>query len=100
MARITVNTDQVNEIATEISSLNQKLYDQLEESRTLFESLKDNWSGEAYESTRAAYTEFSGKYFQTYKDIIENYVTFLRQNVSIGYFDVETINISLSEVFK
>lgn len=100
MARITINTDQVTEIASVIESLNKQLTDELNESRDLFTTLGNSWSGEAYESSKSAYNEFATKYFQTYYDIIDNYVKFLRTNVSQGYFDVETANTSLSDAFK
>ena len=100
MAKITVNTDQVNEIATTMSQLNQKLFDQLTECKKTIDSLGANWSGEAFETTKASFQEFSGKYFDKYREIIENYVIFLRQNVSTGYFEVESTNINLSDNFK
>lgn len=100
MPRIQINTDQVSEIATVIESLNRKLSDELTASRDLFTTLGNSWSGEAYEASKAAFNEFATKYFQTYYDIIDNYVKFLRTNVSQGYFDVETANTSLSDAFK
>lgn len=100
MARIQINTDQVTEIAAELEMLNKKLTDELEASKDVFAALGNSWSGEAYESSKAAYNEFATKYFQTYYDIIDNYVKFLRNNVSQGYFDVETANTNLSDALK
>ncbi len=100
MAKITVNTDQVSEIASNIESLNKKLTDELNTSRDLFNALGNSWSGEAFEASKSAYNEFATKFFQTYYDVIDNYVKFLRNNVSQGYFDVETVNTNLSEAFK
>ncbi|MBR4626796.1 MAG: WXG100 family type VII secretion target [Ruminococcus sp.] len=100
MARIQINTDQVSEIASAIESLNKKLTDELNTSRDLITSLGNSWSGEAYEATKSAYNEFATKFFQNYYDVIDNYVKFLRNNVSQGYFDVETRNTNLSEAFK
>lgn len=100
MSRITVNTDQVSEIATEMEALNQRLTDELEKSRALFNNMSSFWSGEAYDTARQSYNDFSNKFFGVYSEVIENYVKFLRTNVSQGYFDVETVNTSLSEEFK
>ena len=100
MSKITVNTDQVADIANEIESLNKKLSDELNTSRDLFTQLGNSWSGEAFEASKSAYNEFATKFFQTYYDVIDNYVKFLRTNVSQGYFDVETVNTNLSEAFK
>lgn len=100
MAKTTVNTDQVNAIASEIENLNKQLSDELETSKKLFANLGNSWSGEAYEATKSAYNEFSEKYFQSYHDVIDNYVKFLKTNVAQGYFDVEIANTNLSDAFK
>lgn len=100
MARITVNTDQVSSIAAEIEGLNKQLTQELERSKKLFDTLGNSWSGEAYEKSRASYNEFASKYFQNYEKVIADYVTFLRNNVSQGYFDVESANENLGEAFK
>lgn len=100
MARIQINTDQVTEIASAIESLNRKLSDELNDSRELFNTLGNSWTGEAYEASKASFNEFANKFFQTYYDIIDSYVKFLRTNVSQGYFEVESANISLSDAFK
>ena len=100
MSKIQVNTDQVTEIAGEIEALNKKLQALLEDSRDLFTTLGNSWNGEAYEATKASYNEFAQKYFGNYYEVIQNYVKFLRTNVSQGYFDVETQNTSLSDAFK
>lgn len=100
MAKITVNTDQVSSIAAEIEKLNNQLFEELERSRKLFDKLGNSWHGEAYDTSRDAYNSFASKYFNDYKKIIEQYIQFLRNNVSQGYFEVESSNVSLGEAFK
>ena len=50
--------------------------------------------------TISAYDTFATNYFQTYYDIIDAYVKFLRQNVSTDYQATETANTNLADAFK
>ncbi len=97
---IRINTDEVSQIASNIDGVNKKLCEVLENSMREIDSLGKSWSGEAYERVQESYRSFAQKYFQTYKDVIDQYVAFLRTNVEQGYFDTETTNISLAESFK
>ncbi|MBQ6040246.1 MAG: WXG100 family type VII secretion target [Oscillospiraceae bacterium] len=100
MARITVNTDQVKEIAAALSALNTKLRDTLNESQATITGLSRVWTGEAFEATKAAFDSFAQRYFQQYQEVIESYVRFLNNQVSEGYFQVETANTQAAEAFK
>lgn len=96
---IRVNTDQVEQIAAELESLNKKLTATLEESKATIMGLESNWEGEAAQETMKAYNEFAAKYFHNYADVIAQYVAFLRKNVAEGYFETETTNIGLADAF-
>lgn len=97
---IRVDTDQVAQIASTIESLNQKLFTELQETAKLVASLADTWQGQASQATIDAYKEFEAKYFQTYYDIIDNYVKFLRVQIDQGYFQTESTNTGLADAFK
>ncbi len=97
---IKINTDLVAQVASNIESLNNQLNDQLNDAKATVDSLANVWSGEAAEATISAFAEFSAKYFQDYKDILDQYVKFLRNNVEQGYFDTETANTNLADSFK
>ncbi len=97
---IKISTDQVEAIATNIETLNNKLNDTLESSLASVKGLSSTWTGDAATATLAAYDSFASNYFQNYYDIIKSYVTFLRQNVSADYQTTETTNTSLSDAFK
>jgi WXG100 family type VII secretion target len=98
--QIRVNTDQVAQIASDIDALNKKLDEELKASQSTIKALSSTWEGEASEATISAFDSFANKYFQSYFDIIDGYVKFLRTNVDAGYFDTETSNVSLSDSFK
>lgn len=97
---IRVNTDQVAQIATNIEDLNNRLTEELTNSKTTVDQLANIWEGEAAQATISSFDEFAAKYFQNYEDIITQYVQFLRTNIDQGYFDTETQNIGLADAFK
>ena len=99
-SQITIDSEQVLGIASQIESDNQQLQQLLEESKAAVDSLSSYWTGTASESTRASYEIFAGKFFQTYYDILNQYVKFLRTNVAAQYEQTEQVNTKLSDAFK
>ena len=97
---IRVNTDQVAQIASNLESLNKRLTEELNTSKSTIDQLASIWEGEASQATISAYDEFAAKYFQNYEETIEQYVKFLRTNIDAGYFKTETENIGLADAFK
>lgn len=97
---VTISTDQVAQIASEIESLNKELTVELNNGKAIIDQLANIWSGEASQATISAFDEFAAKYFQNYEDIINQYVQFLRNNIQQGYVDTETQNTNLAEAFK
>jgi uncharacterized protein YukE len=97
---IKVNTEQVAAIASSIESLNGQLKDLLLESNSLMQRLGDSWTGEAATKTIENYNGFARTFSDQYYQVIDQYVKFLRVNVSSGYFETETANISLADSFK
>lgn len=98
--RITIDSEQVLGIATQIESDNQQLQQLLNDSKTTLDNLASVWTGQAAEQTRSSYSAFSAQYFQSYFDILDQYVKFLRTNVAQQYTEVETLNTQLSDAFK
>jgi len=98
--RIIVDSDQVLGIASQIESDNQQLQQLLVDSKAAVDNLSATWTGTAAEGTRAAYDVFAGKFFQTYFDILNQYVKFLRNNVSMQYEQTEQVNTQLADAFK
>lgn len=98
--RMILNTDQVLAIASQIESDNQQLEQLLNDSKTTLDNLSANWTGAAADQTRASYDAFAGKYFQTYFDVLEQYVKFLRNNVAEQYTQTESANTRLADAFK
>lgn len=100
MAMIKVDTDQVGQVANNIDSLNNQLKEELEKCKTVIDGLASTWSGEAYNATKDNFQSFATQYFQSYYEMIDNYVKFLRTNIEQGYYDNETKVSTLAENFK
>jgi len=99
-SKITVSSEQVLAIASQIEADNNSLRDLLNDSKTTVDSLSSYWTGKASDETRASYETFAAKFFQQYYDILDQYVKFLRRNVADQYDQTETVNTKLSDAFK
>ena len=97
---ITLNIEQVHEIAAQIESDNKALQDLLTQSQKTVDGLSSVWTGKASDETRTAYNTFASKYFETYYDLLNQYVKFLRSNVAEQYTTTESSNTRLADAFK
>ena len=96
---IRISTEEVNLSASSIEHLNNKLNDKLLEAQAAIKALGQTWEGEAYDRTVASFDAFAGKYFESYKELIDDYVKFLRERVGEGYFKTEVRNADLASDF-
>ena len=100
MTQITIDSEQVLAIASNIENDNQQLHQLLNDSKATVDSLSSYWTGKASDETRASYDSFANKFFQTYYDVLNQYVKFLRTNVASQYEQTEQVNTQLSDAFK
>ena len=98
--QITIDSEQVLAIASQIENDNQQLQQLLNDSKTAVDSLSSYWTGKASDETRSSYDSFAGKFFQTYYDVLEQYTKFLRNNVATQYEQTEQVNTQLADAFK
>ena len=96
--RTRIDSEQILAIATQIENDNTKLQDLLKQSKAALDGLSSSWTGTAADTSRNAYDAFAGKYFQQYHDVLEQYVTFLRRNISEGYVKTEEANTRLADL--
>lgn len=97
---ITINTEEVRSIASQIENDNKNLKDLLDQTKTAIDALSEVWTGPAAEDTRTSYADFSGKFFEEYYNVIDQYVKFLRTKVADDYDNTERNNQSLADAFK
>ena len=100
MTGITIDANEVLSIATRIDSDNNSLLDLLMNSKAAIDSLSAYWQGRAADETRAAYESFANKFFDQYKEVLDQYVVFLRRNVAEQYTETENVNTQLADAFK
>jgi WXG100 family type VII secretion target len=97
---MTIDSEQVRMIATQIETDNTNLKALLDSTKTTIDALGTTWTGQASTATISAYEEFSTKYFASYEDVLAQYVKFLRNNVADQYDEVEKLNASIGDGFK
>jgi len=100
MTGITIDANEVLAIASRIEGDNQQLRELLNDSKATIDGLASVWQGRAADETRASYESFANRFFQQYQDILNQYVVFLRRNVSEQYIETENINTQLADAFK
>lgn len=98
--KITIDSEQVLAIASQLEADNKSLQELLNTSKATVDRLSAFWSGKAAEETRASYESFANKFFQQYYDILDQYVKFLRRNVAEQYTQTEEVNTKLADAFK
>lgn len=99
-SRIVLNTEQVLSIASQLEADNAALQDLLNQSKSTIMGLSSVWTGSAAEQARTSYESFASKYFETYYDLLEQYVRFLRANVAEQYSQAESSNTRLADAFE
>lgn len=100
MVQMTLDTEQVRSIATQIENDNNSLKEKLEQTKATINALSQTWTGTASDETRSSYEGFANKFFQQYYDVLDQYVKFLRTNVAEQYEQTEQANTKLSDAFK
>ena len=100
MDGITIDTEQVLGIASNIENDNLQLQQLLNDSKTTVDNLVSYWTGPAAENTRSSYDSFATKFFSMYFDVLNQYVKFLRTNVAAQYEQTENVNTQLADAFK
>jgi len=97
---MTIDSEQVMAIAAQVEKDNLQLKQLLLDSKATIDGLANYWSGKAYEETRASNDLFAGKFFESYYEVLDQYVKFLRSNVAAQYEQTETSNTQLADAFK
>lgn len=95
MPMIKIDTTAIESAAGTISSLNDQLEATLLESQSVIQGLSNAWTGAASETMISSYNSFSAKYFSEYKELLNNYVSYLRQIAVGNYQAAEQQNLGI-----
>ena len=100
MNDIKINTDQVTILANNIKKQNEKMREEFDMAVQAVKRLNDAWDGPAATNAIGKFNQMKTQICeQRYKEL-DNYVSFLFQQVGVGYDNTESVNKSLADQFK
>ena len=91
---------EIEKIADNLSKANKDLKKELKSTATVMKNLKKSWDSPAYKESNAAFEKFESKYSEDYEKLINQYVKFLKENVSVGYKKTESKNREIASEYK
>ena len=100
MSGISFDSELVLQTAKQMETDNNQLKQLLEDSKTAIENLRSYYSGPDADATYEAYQEFSNKFIQTYYDVLDQYVKFLRDVVAPNYTETSNANVSIADAYR
>ena len=84
-----IDTTAIRETAAEIARQNGRLEETLNQCQQTVHSLANSWTGAAAEATIDAFDSFAARYFDQYKEMLDQYVQFLNSSAGAGYEETE-----------
>ena len=96
---ISFDSELVMQTAQQMEGDNQELKRLLEDSKNTIENLRSYYNGPDADATYTAYQEFSNKFFQSYYDVLDQYVKFLRAAVQ-NYTETTSVNTSIADAYR
>ena len=100
MNDIKINTDQVTILANNIIYQYEKMREEFDMADQAVKRLNDAWDGPAATNAIGKFNQMKTQICeQRYKEL-DNYVSFLFQQVGVGYDNTESVNKSLADQFK
>ena len=100
MAKQQLSTKDIEKIAEEMGKANKDLKKELKETDNIMKKLEKSWDSPAYRESKKAFSNFAKKYSEQYEKLIDQYVKFLKTNVSEGYKKTEKANRNLADQYK
>ena len=100
MSNLKMNTDAVNTAAGNIKSLNNQIRQGLSNVNNAVSTLDYSWDGNAAQNAIQKYNEIKNSFDEPRYNVLDNFVTFLYQQVEEGYVSTEETNKSLADAFK
>ena len=97
---IKVDTAKVTAAADRMANYNRKMRDEFSSVESAMKSLDAVWESSAASSVMSAFNTIKNTYKEARYDVVDRYVTFLKQQVDPSYTKTENTNKSLSDMFK
>ena len=93
-SRITISPSEVLSIANTIASLNDRLKETLEATNKKVQDI--DGQGQGINATKDNFNQFANKYYDSYHDLLNQYVEFLRHRVGELYPEADLAISNLS----
>jgi len=97
---IKVDTAYITAAANKIANYNTAIRNDFSAVENAIKSLGSVWESVASHNAINSFHSIKNAYYDNRYHVVENYVTFLRQQVDEGYTQTETVNKSLADAFK
>ena len=95
--KITIDPNEVLSIAGNIANLNDQLEETLKATQKRVQSLAGGWSGQAANATIESFNQFANKDYDSYHELLDQYVKFLQTRVSQLYPEIDAAIAKLGE---
>ena len=91
MDHLNISLEQVSETASVLRTLNQSMYDSLQQMKRFMNDTDSSWMSEAGETIRTRFNQFALR-FESQKEDIDSYARFLERTVT----DYDTLETTLN----
>ena len=91
MDHLNISLEQVSETASVLRTLNQSMYDSLQQMKRFMNNTDSSWMSEAGETIRTRFNQFAVR-FESQKEDIDSYARFLERTVT----DYDTLETTLN----
>lgn len=96
---IKVSTGALRSTSSSVKTINGSLYNNLSDIQAKMQSLRSSWQSEAADAIQTKFNATAQKYFEAYKQIIDNYCVFL-EHAAETYETTETSIKTNAEAFN
>ncbi len=100
MTQMKMNVDIVKSVADAVKTINDDMSNELTNLQKVVSKLGNSWVSPAATNAIDSFNEIVSTYGGVRYSAINNYVSFLKQNVIQGYNQTESVNVSLADGFK
>lgn len=99
MSKQSINLENVSAATLALDKANLNINDAFRAVKTAADRLSNNWSSRAGSQAQSTMYQFV-KDSESRFAVLQNYVSFLRDQVNPGYDSAETTNVKLADQFK
>ena len=100
MAGVKINSADVIAVSRRINNLNREIKNGMNDVASAMQTLDIYWEGSAATATMNKFNNINSSYNEARFNVVDNFVSFLNEQVGQGYSQTESVNKSLASQFK